>query len=258
MKEKSRIIMYTKERKYYGLHKSKFVDIYYPEKRNQNTSKLVCLYHGGFFKQKYGLDLMEPLVEDLVSDGHTVANIEYPRVGDEFNCYEMLKSVCMSFTYLSLNVFNIQKRIVIGHSAGGYYALMLLMQNQLRLDVKNPTIFIPDIVLAQAPVSDLWRAHTEKLSDEGNAIEKFIQCKSPGIVDQGIYMIMSPMYYQIPDTSKLYIVHGSKDKDVPFDHSDYFKKIHRSTEIISGEFDHYDVINPKHPIWIEQKKCLYL
>ena len=43
---------------------------------------VAVLIHGGFWKDQYGLDLMEPLAEDLAARGWAAWNIEYRRLGN--------------------------------------------------------------------------------------------------------------------------------------------------------------------------------
>lgn len=246
--------MYTKDRIKYGQHVSSFADIYYPEVMNKNNSILVCLYHGVFFEKVHDLTLMEPLAEDLVNDGYTVANFEYVRVGEGYNDLAMLKNVLLSFTKIVSRVLH-EKTVVIGHNAGGYYALMIMMEEQLPSDLRVINAITPDIVIAQAPLTDLLRAQNERLSNEGDAIKKYLD----GMPDQDTnlihYLRISPTMYEVPKDSSLLIVHGSCDEDIPCQHSiDFFSQQSQADKLfIGGGFNHYDMIDPSHRTWKDQK-----
>ena len=60
----------------YGDHPSQVCDVY------RGGDSVAVLIHGGFWRSRYGRDLEEPLVRDLVERGWTVWNIEYRRLGD--------------------------------------------------------------------------------------------------------------------------------------------------------------------------------
>lgn len=247
--------MYTLERIKYGQYVSSFADVYYPELKNDKNSTLVCLYHGGFFKKEYDLSLMEPLAEDLVSEGYTVANVEYVRVGEGWGNFTMITNVLSSFTVIASKVPH-EKTVVIGHSAGGYYALMIMMEKQLPHAFRVENAITPDVVIAQAPLTDLWRGQKEKLSVNGDAIEKFFDNipSTESNESKFDYNRISPITYEVPKDSHLLIVHGSGDEDVPCQHSiDFCNNCAIHPEFIGGGFNHYNVIDPQHKSWKMQK-----
>src|SRR2546423_5996576 len=45
------------------------------------TAPVVVLLHGGYWRERYRLDLMEPLPADLSARGDAVWNLEYRRMG---------------------------------------------------------------------------------------------------------------------------------------------------------------------------------
>lgn len=250
-------IMYTKTRIMYGPYASSFADIYYPELKNENNSTLVSLYHGGYYKKEHDLYLMEPLAEDLVNEGYTVANVEYVRVGEGSNNFTMITNVLASFAEIASKVPH-EKTAVIGHSAGGYYALMIMMGKQLPHAFMVENAITPNVVIAQAPLTDLWRGQKERLSDDGDAIEKFIDDTPAENIVKHHYDKISPISYAVPEESQLLIVHGFKDIDVPYAHSESFHHSRKGAVSLlqTGQFDHYDVINPNHEIWKAQKAFL--
>lgn len=239
----------------YGTHPSEFMHIYKPS-TSKRLGKLAVIYHGGFFKKKYDLSLMTKMTIDLAKAGYLVANVEYPRVGEEYTCPQMILSVYRSFDYACMIDPTITDRTVIGHSAGGYYAQMLGIRSvytDTELETENP--FIPTRVLSLAPLRDLWRGQQEGLSDEHDAIKRFIEgsaLKLPRKKDRIFYDSYSPINAK-PEDCPIHIIHGVLDDDVPLEHSqDYFHKYKKSEKVflhILGNVNHYDVIDITKPVW---------
>src|SRR5258706_15482483 len=64
----------------YGAEPFQFGELYLPD--NAGPHPVVILIHGGYWRARYGLDLMTGLAEDLVICGIAAWNIEYRRLGD--------------------------------------------------------------------------------------------------------------------------------------------------------------------------------
>ena len=62
---------------------------------------VAVLIHGGFWKDQYGLDLMEPLAEDLAARGWAAWNIEYRRLGNGGGVPETLDDVSAAIDLLA-------------------------------------------------------------------------------------------------------------------------------------------------------------
>ena len=89
---------------------------------------VVVLIHGGFWRAAYGLDLMEPLVADLVGRGYAAWNIEYRRVGQPGGGWPgTLEDVAAAIDKLADVAddadLDLDRVSVVGHSAGGHLAL---------------------------------------------------------------------------------------------------------------------------------------
>ena len=72
----------TQTRIAYGPDDSQFGVLWLPA-NVVSLLPVVALVHGGFWRAQYGLDLMDPLADDLVRRGFAVWNIEYRRVGQQ-------------------------------------------------------------------------------------------------------------------------------------------------------------------------------
>ena len=71
--------MITVQEYSYGSHPSQFVRLHLPSGEHL---PVVVVVHGGFWRNKYGIELAEPLAADLAKYGVAAAAVEYRRVGD--------------------------------------------------------------------------------------------------------------------------------------------------------------------------------
>jgi pimeloyl-ACP methyl ester carboxylesterase len=240
------------ERLPYGKHPRQFFDWYTPH--GVQSKVVIALIPGGFFRQKYySKELGDPLAKDLVRLGYRVANIEYPRAG-EMNCENIIKSVFTALDYLKLYSDEI---IVIGHSAGGYLAIMAAMRPQFEGTFLEVTPGItPKKIIAQAPLTDLWRGHVEKLSTDGKGIQNFVDSCSQIPSDVSYYQALSPINYGTPECL-IEIVHGTHDTDVPLRHSvDFLENQPTNVNLHRLECNHMDLIDPSSMAWLYQKQLL--
>ncbi|GIQ96832.1 MAG: hypothetical protein CM15mP2_3190 [Methanobacteriota archaeon] len=71
------------DRMQWGAEKWQFADLYTPDVGSPYASEhgipCVMLIHGGFWKEKYGLELMKPIAEDLAEAGIAAWNVEFKR-----------------------------------------------------------------------------------------------------------------------------------------------------------------------------------
>jgi acetyl esterase/lipase len=82
---------------------------------------VAVLIHGGFWRARYGRELENCLVRDLVVRGWAVWNIEYRRLGDGGGWPTTFEDVRAAISALPLAG---ERVVAIGHSAGGQLALL--------------------------------------------------------------------------------------------------------------------------------------
>lgn len=242
------------ERMAYGEHHSEVMCLYDPSTKKED-SPMVIILHGGFFKLKYGFSITNGLAKNLAEDGYFVANLEYPRVDEGLTAPQMLKSVFSAIYFL--NRMTARPKVIIGHSAGGYYALMCALHdsNFMGTEIGLSKKLGVEKVIALAPLTDLWRGQQEGLSDDHDAIKLFIESEREDIVEED-YHVISPSNYNRFDCT-VYIVHGDKDEDVPAEHSESFVKDRENVsfqELV--DVDHYNVVDSNHDSWQKVKTLI--
>ena len=112
----------------YGPEDLQFGDLYLPNQ--QGSHPVVILIHGGYWRARYGLDLMNDLAVDLAKRGYAAWNIEYRRVGNPGGGWPgTFQDVALATDYLRKlapsYTLDLTKVVPIGHSAGGHLAFWL-------------------------------------------------------------------------------------------------------------------------------------
>jgi acetyl esterase/lipase len=202
------------ERIRYGADASCFVDV------TVAPGPTIALLHGGYWRARYDLTLMEPLTTDLVGRGWTVANIEYRRIGDDGG------GAPGTFDDVVAALTLIRPSAVIGHSAGGHLALWAA-----------PRVPEPPAVVALAPVPDLRQAHALRLSDD--AVSELLHGDLSDI----------DHWSAPPPRSRTLVVHGTADEDVPIETSREFVGRCGCNYIELGGADHFELITPGASAW---------
>ncbi len=110
----------------YGDTDEQVVDVAWPE-GDDGPYPVVVLLHGGFWRQRYGKDLMIPLARDAVMRGYATANVEYRRVGGAGGWPATFEDVAAAVDELADAdaPLDLARVVVVGHSAGGHLAARL-------------------------------------------------------------------------------------------------------------------------------------
>lgn len=221
----------------YGDNQPQFVDFHLPADTGRPPAVAV-LIHGGYWRARFDLTLMESLVADALERGMAVANVEYRRVGNgggwpttAQDVAEALALVRTRWSHWSPSV----PFISVGHSVGGQLALL------------NTSAV--DAVVALAPVTDVSRTDDEMLGED--ATVSFMGARAAEMPDG--YAAASPIR-QLPLDCPLLILHGDVDTRVPVEHSRDFA----TAALAAGDrveyrevpgLDHLAAINPRAPHW---------
>lgn len=221
----------------YGNHDSQYVESWRAGD-SESDAPAAILIHGGYWRVKYGCDLMHPLARHLVSHGWQVLNLEYRRIGEIEHPWLAMRDDVLS----GLSLWADRSPVLVGHSAGGQLALWAAtaMAGSEPLGV-----------VALAPVSDLVAADELDLSD--GAARELIGAHSDE--SRGSFQAASPRHL-LPLKAPQLVVHGMADEHVPPLMSRYYAQAAKNAgdEVVymaPMDVDHFDVIDPAAPIWTE-------
>lgn len=235
------------DRMQWGAEDWQFADLHMPDDPSPFQKEVgipcVMLIHGGFWKKSWTSELMKPIAQDLAEAGVAAWNIEFKRwsEGDEGVWMDTLSDVLRAWGQLALLPgIDITRSMVMGHSAGGHLALLLAAKAERK----------PWLAIAQAPITDVIGADQAKLSDDGDAVRRWIGCspeENPALWDQ-----LNPINH-LPAAPVL-LIHGDKDVDVPKEQSDTYARIMsaKGTDVqklwLPG--DHYSLIDVASDDWL--------
>ena len=244
------------ERIAYGQAPSQFGELWLPA--GSGPVPVAVLVHGGCWQSSYGLDLMDPMAEDLHRQGIAVWNIEYRRLGESGGGYpgtflDIGQAVDASRNLPQRPRLDLRRLVAIGHSAGGHLALWAAARQRLPKDSPLAAAEPQRIagVVTLAGINDLagYRAN-------GPA------CGGAGTIDALTGARDRPPGTALADTSpaallpsgvRQVIASGGNDGIVPVRFGrDYAAKATSAgdrVEIVDLPADHFALIDPGSSAW---------
>ncbi|CAL1137137.1 unnamed protein product [Cladocopium goreaui] len=210
---------------------SRFLRLH-PAPVEQHGTGTVVVLHGGYWKNKFGLDDAYgnagtiSLGPFFLARGFSVVEVEYRRRDHEGGGWPGTnEDVLMALRRIAelktegledgeygaaVRSLRPDRLMLIGHSAGGCLALWAAHH----LAAESGAERAAPLVLAAAPVADLVKGFEMKVSDEGDAVELYM--KQPPTSDVGLeeYRKASPAAL-LPVTFPLLLAYGDADADVP-------------------------------------------
>ncbi len=254
------MITETPRRIAYGDDPSQFVDLWLPTDQlpidqlptETGTSlPVIVLIHGGFWRAQYGLDLMNPLAEDLIARGFAVLNIEYRRVGSGGGYPETLQDVAAAIDVLAtLSVaVDLENVVLIGHSAGGHLALWGGSRSELPAGAPGADpLVVPRLAIGLGPVFDMAAGDAAQVGS--GAVTYFMGGNASDLPDE--YAIATPTAAAgVP----LVVVRGALDDIVPARFA-VPTPVGDVTVIDVADEDHFDLIDPVSDSWVQVVRLL--
>ena len=240
----------------YGSDANQFLDLRLPSAKTASAGArpLVVNIHGGFWRARYDLVHAGHLCAALTAKGLATANLEYRRVGNAGGGWPgTFEDLRAAYNFLVQNArkynLDLDKIVVMGHSAGGQLALCLAAHESA---IRR--------VVSLAGVVDLEHAYQLHLSHD--AVVEFLG-GTPAQVPEH-YREADPMRLSIPQAEQR-LIHGSADEDVPPEFSrDYVAAKQKRTDkekedarlvAISGA-SHLDLIDPRTEAWKTVEKTV--
>ncbi|GGP42298.1 alpha/beta hydrolase family protein [Saccharothrix coeruleofusca] len=191
------------------------------------SGPVVVVIHGGFWHQRYGLELGRPLAADLAAHGRTAWNIEYRRVGGGGGWPRTGHDVLAAIDALDDSLGPV---VTLGHSAGGHLAVWAA--------ARHPRV---TGAVAQAGVLDLLlhpqitRRAAELLGGTPDQVPDRYADASPAALP--------------PIGKPLVLVHGDADEDVPFEQSETFARARGARLVRIPGAGHMELITPGTEAW---------
>ena len=222
----------------YGDLPSQFAELHAPD--DSGPTAIAIVIHGGFWRDRYDLHLMDGLCADLAVRGWAACNLEYRRVGADGGgwpvTFDDVRAGIDAVT--TLPAIPVDRVVTIGHSAGGHLALWAAAAHGAVTDA-----------VALAGVTDLEDAWARGLSS--NATAGFMGGSPAELPER--YAEGSPMA-MLPVGVPMLLVHGDRDENVPVELSIAFAEAARAAGddvelVVRPGIDHFEVIDPRGHSW---------
>jgi acetyl esterase/lipase len=228
----------------YGPHRSQVVDLWLPDAPGEPAPVAVVI-HGGFWRARYGRDLMSGLCRDLSERGWAAWNLEYRRLGlfAGGGWPATLEDVAAGVDRLATvrEPLDLDRVVAVGHSAGGQLALWAAARRDARIRLRG--------VVGQAAVSDLEEACRRDLG--GGAVSRFVGGQPARHPER--YAEASPAA-RLPLGVPQLLVHGGRDEIVPAELSERYADAARAAGddvdlVVRPEDGHFEHLDPAGDAW---------
>lgn len=225
----------------YGDHPEQVADLFLPEVAPGSLLPVVVLIHGGFWRERFRRDLMEPLARDLCRRGVAAWNIEYRRLDCDGGWPATGEDVGAAIDALAdLDApLDLDDVSLVGHSAGGQLALWAAGRLASRIDLRA--------VVAAAAVTDVQEAIRSDLG--AGVVAQFAEGAE--------WDEISPIC-RVPTGVATFLQHGTEDDTVPASMSERYAEAAGDEVTLSlreGE-GHFEPIDPSSAAWGEIARWL--
>ena len=241
----------------YGDHTDAYGELWLPAAdADTPPAPVVVLVHGGFWRDGFFLDLMDPLIPSLLERGYAVWNIEYRRVGAGGGYPSTFEDVASAVDRLAemsgggAASIDLDRVAVVGHSAGGHLAVWAAGRSSLPAgSVGADPVVRPVLAVAQAGVLDLVGC-----AERGVGGMACVDLVGAGPADDPERYAMASPTEMMPFDAVVVAVHGELDRIVPPSQAVTF--VDRAvavgmdaTYMPISDADHFSNLDPRHAAW---------
>lgn len=229
----------------YGEHDESFGHLRVPRTTN-GPAPVVVLLHGGYWRSRWQLDLMDALAVDLCDRGYAAWNLEYRRP-DRHGWEATVTDVCDGVRHVAelseSHGVAPTRVVVVGHSAGGQLALHVAEDLAAEVGPVSPAAAV-----SLAGVVDLAEAHARQMGE--GAVGMALGGTPAELPDR--YRAASPtarVFRRVPTV----VVQGADDDPDLVEMNRRFVAGSRSdgAPVVAVERpgDHFAVIDPATEVW---------
>lgn len=236
----------------YGEHAEQFGELWLPDTTTTGVPAVV-LVHGGYWRSRWQLDLMDALAVDLARRGVASWNIEYRRP-DRHGWAATVADVTAAVRYVAelAGSYPVDPgRVgVVGHSAGGQ------LGPRVTADLVAAGAAVrPSVVVVQAGVVDLVEAQRRDLGEGAvkNALggtyeeePETYATSSPLLrLPIGAHQVVVTAQSDSPDLNEMNLRYAAAARDA----GDQVTTVH-------GDGDHFTLIDPRSQLWADTATAL--
>lgn len=234
----------------YGADPNQFLEVRIPKRKGPHP--VLLNIHGGYWRAKYDLAHAGHVCEALRLTGVATFNVEYRRAGNEGGGWPgTFADIRSAYRFAQQSgsrfALDVNRLVVMGHSAGGQLALCLAAHETSLLRV-----------ISLAGVVNLQKAFELHLSND--AVVEFLGGKPSEVPEH--YREADPSELKIPH-ARQWLIHGGADDVVPpafsRDYVDLKKKKGETVQLVEiAGAGHFDVIDPRSEAFKKQVRTTVL
>ena len=218
----------------YGEDALQFGELRLPE--TSGPHPVIVFIHGGCWLNQFSLDHVSAMSRALANRGYAVWTPEYRRVGDAGGGWpgtfeDIVRSIGVLSELASEHLFDLNRVVMMGHSAGGHLALWLAAQNNLPLRG----------VVSLAGICDL-KAYEGLGNDCAASLPGLLGGTSREAPER--WTMANPIEL-LPIDVRVSLVHGERDAIVPLSQSESFAAAAGCELRVVRGGGHFDMVSPR-------------
>jgi acetyl esterase/lipase len=224
---------------------------------------VVVLLHGGYWREQWERDTIEPLAVALALRGYATWNVEYRRTGPGGGggWPETFDDIAAAIDKLAEvaedHPIDLARVVVAGHSAGGQQALWAAARSSFADgDTGGSPIVTPVLVVSLAGVVDLVRTAERCVGFGANAAAELMRAMPEE--DRDRYEKTCPRLLPLPVPAILAQGTAGDDPDL-IELCRNYVQARQADDVEYLELDdaeHFAVIDPEHPAWLAIERSI--